>query len=811
MATSPSSPSYSSPGGGAGGAEDALLRLLAAVDDGSFNAAEARDCEDRGASLRQCLAYAMSRGSIRAVITLAYECAVHLDDSVKLASAREVLRMASQGDWATVAYHVALAADAEGDALDNLLAATDSDARKKLRQAAGEVRAQLPRDLRQTFSRTGKLPPVLHVELHRWLLPRPRKDQLFLGADGSKIEDGWYTVVHYPLGDDLKEALLRRKYWDSAPRDQAANLVRRVGETLLCKAAKAQQWDLADWILERGGNAVELAAQLQNEFSGLWENIERSAYLHDHEDLSQLCACLDNSAVLSRPWRHGALHVPSGARVKWPRLETLRDALALGPLSMQALQLVGAAKVTLVVPQALDAKRAWRTDLVALHEDTYACPLLHRAAEAGRTELMSRLLQAMVNVESCDSRGLAAVAVAASSRHWEALDVLLKEGCRVDGSSGALAMTAVQRATKPGPEFSLEEAELAGAMLERLYERNQRAPATTLEEYFRRQAKGEIIHGTQPRRYELQDAELHLRNGTLRVATRTLLLDSSAKEFDVCFVSLDPPAYSNVLASGIIDLARKPLYSEKQLIRDNLPLAAPVAVPCGRLASDGPEGALSMKADGRGPLASALPLIAKAAPLGGLRVESVTSCCRESIGRVEIIVDGVRVGETHEPAPLSSVSEELKLLVPARELEVVAEASGRRLKSERIVGGPDAEMCVEVGIGIFIYVQLVDEEQNLEFVFVCGHRRDVPEESKPFLGMVNWDNGSEQLASHRAVVLGEDDCLARCQSLKLVPTLPAGRCFEAVEWEDTSTPEQKACQFQRCIVNPVRVGKIFNG
>jgi len=189
----------------------------------------------------------------------------------------------------------------------------------------------------------------------------------------------------------------------------------------------------------------------------------------------------------------------------------------------------------------------------------------------------------------------------------------------------------------------------------------------------------------------------------------------------------------------------------------------------------------------------------------------VTSCCRESVGRVGLIVDGVRVGETHESAPGSSTSTELELMVPPRELEIVAELSGRKLHTERIVGGPEAELCVDVSIAIFLYVTVVDEESNVEFVFVCGHRRDMPEDAKPFVGTLAWDSGSHQLSSHQPTELGDSDCLARMQSLRLVPDLPEGRCFEKVEWEDTSTEGQKACQFQRCLVNPVRVGKIFNG
>lgn len=270
-----------------------------------------------------------------------------------------------------------------------------------------------------------------------------------------------------------------------------------------------------------------------------------------------------------------------------------------------------------------------------------------------------------------------------------------------------------------------------------------------------------------------------------------------------------PTCWRGRQSSRIMDLAGKALLQELQLVRENVALALPVAVPFDRLA-EGPNGTKVVQTLGRRPLAAALPLLAKAQPLGGLRVESVTKCCRESIGRVELIVDGVRVGETLEPAPGSSVSDEVELLLPAREMEVVAELSGRRILAERLVGSPDATMCVEVDISVFVYVTVVDPDEGLEFLFVCGHRRDVPEEAKPFVGTLTWDGGSQTLASFEPAVLGDADCLARLSSLRFAPDMPRGRQFEAVEWEDTSTPECKACQFQRCLGNPVRVGKMFN-
>lgn len=66
----------------------------------------------------------------------------------------------------------------------------------------------------------------------------------------------------------------------------------------------------------------------------------------------------------------------------------------------------------------------------------------------------------------------------------------------------------------------------------------------------------------------------------------------------------------------------------------------------------------------------------------------------------------------------------------------MAEMSGRRVAQERVTGGPDAQLCFEVGLAVYLYVLPVDEEGKLDFVFVCGHRGDMPEEARPFVGSV---------------------------------------------------------------------------
>lgn len=51
--------------------------------------------------------------------------------------------------------------------------------------------------------------------------------------------------------------------------------------------------------------------------------------------------------------------------------------------------------------------------------------------------------------------------------------------------------------------------------------------------------------------------------------------------------------------------------------------------------------------------------------MGSLRLESATSCCHVACSRVELLADGIRLGETKEDQGLA----ELEVLLPPRELE----------------------------------------------------------------------------------------------------------------------------------------------
>jgi len=422
----------------------------------------------------------------------------------------------------------------------------------------------------------------------------------------------------------------------------------------------------------------------------------------------------------------------------------------------------------------------------------------------GQLDLMRNLLQSMVDPEVCDSRGRTALAVATSSRQWDAVDVLLSEGCRVSGYSGNAAISELRAACVPGPHTSYEEIEQVTALLERALEREQRAPCLTLAEYFVRQARGEVVQGIEPRRFKREGSGLLLRSGSLRVSASVVILDSRSVENDVCFVPMEQEEYDTIVGTGVIDVKGRKVCNEQQLIKQSVSLALAVAVPCGQLRTTGADQLAVVPARVSGPMAAMLPLVARAPPPGGLAVESMTCCCGERIGRVEILVDGVRVGETDS-------SGGVELLIPPREFEVHADFSGRRLQTERIVGDPEARMSVNVSIAVYVYVVVIDEEQQLEFVSVCGHRRDLPDDSKPFKGTVTWDQGSQRLTGVQPAVLGELDCLERLRSMQFSPDLAPGRCWEAVEWEDTSSEDVKACQFQRILNAPVRVGKIFNG
>eukprot|EP00439_Symbiodinium_sp_Y106_P020243 s2707_g2.t1 len=130
--------------------------------------------------------------------------------------------------------------------------------------------------------------------------------------------------------------------------------------------------------------------------------------------------------------------------------------------------------------------------------------------------------------------------------------------------------------------------------------------------------------------------------------------------------------------------------------------------------------------------AAALPVLAWAPPVGTLCVQSATSCCAVPVGRIDVFVDGIRLGETSSP---------------------YAE-DGFALR----VAGKD--VCLSVSVSVFLYVSPIPvEDSKLEpemMVFVCGHRKDIPEEAQPFHGVMRWDGGEQRLDAWRPVELGRE-------------------------------------------------------
>merc|ERR1712232_559966 len=144
--------------------------------------------------------------------------------------------------------------------------------------------------------------------------------------------------------------------------------------------------------------------------------------------------------------------------------------------------------------------------------------------------------------------------------------------------------------------------------------------------------------------------------------------------------------------------------------------------------------------------------------------------------------------------------------------EVKALLSGRVLQQEQIEGGEHfIELNVDVPMAVFVYVQKLDED--LQYVFVCGHLDDVPDEdgdAEPFVGKATWDGGHARLNGNLEdpLELGSGDCLKIFRSLVLTPELQQGRYYEGVQWEDAAIDGRKECQYRRRLVTPVRVGAI---
>jgi len=898
---------------------------MEAVDAGTLGSGEAEGFKRRGADLRQALSYAASTGKVGVVLSLVQECGVRLADA-KLPESSELMGLASSGSWAEVAYFLACI-ESEGGAkqINFHLRAADSRARKEIRKASGNVLVRLPYDLCVAFTKAGELGPDLFLERQRWSLPRPDKEHCFLSAGdvecqrcrkqeqptchhqrGRKMPEGWYSVVQYPLGDELRKAVLRRKDWKQAEKEAAARLMQSVGETLLCKAAKSQQWELVSWMLQNCDDSVELAKQLEVEWQGTWDDeAEWRARLQDREDLAQLMASLqgslppsagsgEGSGRLRVPWhRGGAVYVPAGAVLRWPRLDTLKEAWELESkspgIALEALRQVNCIEICfgLDSPLSPEARKSWLGDLDQLigeEEMGFGTPLLHRLALAGQTQLVEQLLEAMGDPEVRNRQGLTALAVAATAGRWEAVEKLLSGGCRADGRSGALALSRAQTASRKAgslglSELEAEEARRATDLLDEIYKRQERPPAASLADFFQRQVRGEVMHGIEPRRFKLEQSALCSAAGAgLKVWARAVVVGSglggnaaaeeSKEPRSVVFAMLEASAYEAVQTAEALEVGRMRLLPEEQLFKQTASTqAVAVSVPSKWLQAEGSESSGAsvddiLASDAGAPepschfatvtewrrrmsrqvrgkrkppkslstpsmgsraqvirpegmvsssrFAAALPVLARAPPTGSLRIESFTSCCSVAVGRVDLVVDGIRLGETCDNEDLA----ELEALVPPKELEVVTEMSGRQLTSQRMTCVPCEEVRVSVTIGIYIYaVPIEDEESKLEpemMVFVAGHRRNIPEEGRPFIGSITWDSGQARLDSLRPVTLGTEDCLERLKSIQAFPDLRPGRNWSPTEWEDTSTEDCKACQFQRLLRNPVRIGNIVN-
>lgn len=768
-------------------------------------------------------------------------------DAVGGPSPTELLAQASRGEWPTVACYLA----SDPEALPQRLTAVDVEARRKLRRLAGFVRVRLPRDLRWKFIDGGRLPQELLVEDPRWLLPRPAAEDSFVSVEGveargapggiRRVEPGWHSVVQYPVDDDLREADLRRKLWTTDNRQDAAFFLQNEGETLFCKAVKAGQWDIVRWMLEHGDTAA-LARQLQYEYVGLWDVSERYFYIQTLAEVQELCQCMDEQGVLQRAWGRGTrFQVPAKATLRAPEVQALRHAARLaeearsdpdglgGSAAFQVLERLCNRRIIFTMMPSLEARKAWLADLQKASADR--SPLTHRLILSNcppqlKGELVKVLLDSTVDPDAVDGRGLSALAAAAAERQWDVAEALLEAGCRTDGRSGALALAAAERASKAswgGATGDLAATATvsparAAAVLEKLQASRSRASAASLEDFFRRQAQGEFMLGREPRRFQLGgEGVLRPRGragdlGGPRIWSKALLLDSPMLREDcvVRFARVSPEDYRKTVDSGQLELRGLQLWRERSLNADSIAVLAVVAPP-NRMSAEVSGMSQALPLLGLGPLA-ALPILAQAPPSASLRVQSQSRCCGAAVGRVEVFVGGVAAGETPAPSPMSlgdAQSSEMEISLPLRQIEVVMRLSGCTLLSQMLPGDPYEELLVEAPVVVYFYVQRIDEA--LEFVFVCGHRRDLPEDATPYVGQVEWtgeagSRASTSLTTLEGVMLGSQGCLNLLKSVALTPQLPPGWSYEAVEWADTGD-----CQFQRILVNPVRVGKYSRG
>eukprot|EP00929_Paragymnodinium_shiwhaense_P038884 TRINITY_DN20486_c0_g1_i1.p1 TRINITY_DN20486_c0_g1~~TRINITY_DN20486_c0_g1_i1.p1 ORF type:complete len:965 (+),score=215.81 TRINITY_DN20486_c0_g1_i1:53-2947(+) len=819
--------------------------LVTAVEKGDIEQISSLLMEN--ADPKEGLAHAFGRRNIAAILTIAPYCADDAGEMAKM-SADKLLALADQGDWTSVAF--ALAADA--DSLPSRAWARDKVARRKLQRAMGVVKARLPRDLTAPTSKPGRgcgaavkdssalgpygLASDILVEQPRWLLPRPRPDELFLdGTDNKKkLEEGWYRVAQHPVSDDPCDAVLWRQSGSGGQRGlEVAAVLHEAGETLLCKAIKAGRWELVEWLLQQPEAGEDLSEQPEREFSELWDEREkapllpislRTAVLLSYADLDDLAApehgCLSDDGVVAREWRHGGLAIPVRSLLKWPPLPMLREAISLGPVGLEALRRYcnGAAIVSFAVRPSREIAEKWRRDLAAVGEESFARPLLHRAILAGRTNLVQYLIKESVNVDATDNSGLTALAVAATEKQWSSVDSLLEAGCRADDRSGIVVRAALERASRLPPgkreeQLTTAETEVrahASALLEKLASQRERAPTASLTDYFGRQTQGEIVQGREPRQFELMDGSLRPKKGDGTgpiVYSRVVLVDAAAERLDVFFVELMPDAYKDVTESLALNIAGKRLLRERELRAME---AVAVAVPPNKL-MPGPSGSMQIRPAGAGAFAASLPIVARAPPTGELRVTSKIACCQIAVGRLDVRVDSRRVGET--PNLVDADCCEVEIPVPLRPIDVTLEFSGRRVLHEKVEPEEDvpALLDAEIPLAIYVYTTLVDADQGLEFVSVCGHKRDLPDDppAKPFIGRVKWESGEAHMTRLEPLVLGGAECHSQLGSLKLFPDLPPGREFEScVDFEEHHS-ETSLCQFKRLLDNPVRVGKIF--
>mmetsp|Transcript_11549 Transcript_11549/g.26846 ORF Transcript_11549/g.26846 Transcript_11549/m.26846 type:complete len:945 (-) Transcript_11549:14-2848(-) len=467
--------------------------------------------------------------------------------------------------------------------------------------------------------------------------------------------------------------------------------------------------------------------------------------------------------------------------------------------------------VTFLVPQSAAAHAMWQDDLASAGTPAFAWTLVHHAARAGKSEVLTRLLELDANPNATDLHRNTAFEVAVGASQWQAAECLLEEGCHVDGRSKAMVEAASIKQSRNDSGAGQAKAK---ELLQKLAHRPARVRARSLEEFFRWQVAGRVVHGLQPRRFkvagsgqELQAAEESGMQEQSSVSRR-LLLKAMAfsmggagpiEDAVICFAEVTSEIFQQAKADQML-----PLSSLKLVREESLQGQFAVAVALEASSAESRDGGVIVRPPGAsalGPLAGTVPILARSVPSCSLRISCQSKCCGAPLGGVQVRIDGVQVGEV--PA-----RGELEIQVPPQPLQVVPELFGRKLAEEKIDGASSEEYLeVQIPLEVYIYVHLVDKETNEEFVFVCGHTDHLEADDRGYQGDVTWMGGQKSLSKLEPVVLpGDVGCLKILQSLRLLPKLGDGRSFEEAPWpEDTG-----ACEFQRCFNTPVRVGRIFN-